>query len=142
MIAGSGSPLKHAARTFHAPSSFGRYARDMAGTVQALLLKSAEQDPRRAALPTVPLAAGSGLVLLPLTEEIVASVMPTAADDPLVEDFYELRSGVAEWARRHSLRGDVAYLHTEFFGGGGFHAAVAWRAGAVAWGPLFTATSA
>ncbi|RSM54884.1 hypothetical protein DMB66_36620 [Actinoplanes sp. ATCC 53533] len=114
----------------------------MAGTLEALLLKSSEQDPRQAALPTVPLAVGSGLVLLPLTEEIVASGAPTAADDPPVDGFYALTSGVAEWARRLSLHGDVAYLHTEFFGGVGFHAAVAWRDGAVAWGPLFTATSA
>jgi hypothetical protein len=63
------------------------------------------------------------------------------ADLP-VDGFYDLTSGVAEWARRHSRHGEVAYLHTEFFGGGGFHAAVAWRDGAVAWGPLFTATSA
>jgi len=56
--------------------------------------------------------------------------------------FYDLTRGVAEWARRQSLHGDVAYLHAEFFGGGGFHAAVAWRDGAVTWGPLFTATSA
>ncbi|MDI6105070.1 hypothetical protein QLQ12_41450 [Actinoplanes sp. NEAU-A12] len=106
-----------------------------------MLLKTSEQKPRRAALPTVPLAADSGLVLLPLTEEIVASVVPTAADDPPVDGFYELATGVAEWARRQSMDGDVAYLHSEFFGGGGFHAAMAWRDGAVAWGPLFTATS-
>jgi hypothetical protein len=27
----------------------------------------------------------------------------------------------------HAADGVVAYLHTELFGGGGFHAAVAWR---------------
>lgn len=68
--------------------------------------------------------------------------MPDAAGSPCVDGFYELTTEVAEWARRRSRDGDVAYLHTEFFGGGGFHAAVAWRDGAVAWGPLFTATSA
>lgn len=114
----------------------------MAGTVQALLLKSSAQDPGRAALPTAPLTAGSGLVLLPLTEEIVASLMPSAAVSPPVDGFYDLTSGVAEWARRHSVHGDVAYLHSEFFGGSGFHAAVAWRDEEVAWGPFFTATSA
>jgi hypothetical protein len=102
--------------------------------MQALLLTSSEQCP----LPVVPLAPGSGLVLLPLTDEIIAS----AADDRPVTGFYELTSGVAEWARQWSARGPVAYLHTEFFGGSGFHAAMAWRDGAVAWGPLFTATSA
>ena len=53
-----------------------------------------------------------------------------------------LASGGRGMGAPKSLHGDVACLHTEFFGGGGFHAAVAWRDGAVAWGPLFTATSA
>lgn len=114
----------------------------MAGTLQALLLKSAAESPREADPPTVPLAAGSGLVLLPLTGEIVASMAPNAAEDPTVDGFYELTSGVAEWARRRSMNGDVAYLHSEFFGGAGFQAAMAWRGGAVACGPLFTATRA
>lgn len=114
----------------------------MAGNLQALLLKSTAQSLREAALPTVPSAAGSGLVLVPLTEEIVASMVPAAVDGAPVAGFYELTKELAEWVLRHSLYGDVAYLHTEFFGGGGFHAAVAWRGGIVAWGPMFTATSA
>lgn len=114
----------------------------MAGNLQALLLRSSAQTLHEAALPTVPLATTSGLVLVPLTEEIVASMVPTAADGALVEGFYELTKELAEWAGRHSLYGDVAYLHTEFFGGRGFHAAVAWRGGTIAWGPTFTATSA
>jgi hypothetical protein len=83
----------------------------------------------------VPLSPGSGLALLPLTEEI-------APGETRIAGFYDLTSGVADRARELSLHGVVAYLHTEFFGGGGFHAAMAWRDGAVAWGPLFTATSA
>jgi hypothetical protein len=114
----------------------------MAGNLQALLLKSTARSLDEAALPIVPLTAGSGLVLLPLTEEIVASLVPTAADGAPLEGFYDLTYELAEWAGRHSRYGDVAYLHTEFFGGGGFHAAVAWRGGTVAWGPMFTATSA
>jgi hypothetical protein len=114
----------------------------VAGTVHALLLKRSAQSRAQAALPTVPLAPETGLALLPLTDEVVASVLKTAVDDAAVAGFYDLTSGIAEWARRHSLHGVVAYLHTEFFGGSGFHAAVAWSDGVVAWGPLFTATSA
>jgi hypothetical protein len=110
----------------------------MAGTIQALLLRSSE---RSAALPTVPLAGGTGLVLLPLTDEIVASLIPASASDTPVEGFYELTSGVAEWARLFSRYGEVAYLHSEFFGGSGFHAAIAWRDESVGWGPMFTATA-
>jgi hypothetical protein len=113
----------------------------MAGTLEALLLKPTDPGSPPPAPPTVLLTSDSGLLLLPLTDEIVADVMPSAPDDPMVDGFYALTSGVAEWARRHSRHHDVAYLHAEFFGGHGFHAAVAWRNGAVAWGPLFTATS-
>ena len=114
----------------------------VAGTVQALLLKPSEQSRGQATLPLVPLAPGTGLALLPLTDQIVANVVNAGNDDTPVAGFYNLTGAVGEWARLRSLHGVVAYLHTEFFGGGGFHAAVAWRDGAVAWGPLFTATSA
>jgi len=92
-------------------------------------------------VPVVPLGTDDGLALLPLTYKFVAGVLKAPEADVYVAGFYELTSGVAEWARRRSLDGVVAYLHTEFFGGGGFHAAMAWRDGAIAWGPLFTATS-
>ncbi|GAA0582504.1 hypothetical protein GCM10010172_79530 [Paractinoplanes ferrugineus] len=113
----------------------------MAGTVHALLLKISEQSSGQVHLPEVPLAPGSGLTLLPLTDEIVAAMGMTAAGAAPVTGFYDLRKDVAEWARRLSQHGVVAYVHTEFFGSAGFHAAMAWRDGAIAWGPLFTATS-
>ncbi len=37
--------------------------------------------------------------------------------------------------------GPVAYVHLEFHGGAGFHAAVVWQDGAIAWGPVFTVTA-
>lgn len=113
--------------------------------MQALLVRPAEQARAAEAMdaaPLVPLAPATGLALLPLTDAIVASVLRAAEGDPPVPAFYELTTGVAEWARLRSRSGVVAYLHTEFFGGSGFHAAVAWHDGAVAWGPVFTATSA
>jgi hypothetical protein len=95
--------------------------------LRVLLFRSTEQE-----IPgAVPLAAGSGLALLPLTGEL--------GDDERVAGFYDLTTGIAERARELSRRGTVAYLHSEFFGGGGFHAAIAWRDGEVAWGPRFTA---
>jgi len=103
----------------------------VAGDLHALLLTSPPAAPA-----TVPLTGG--LFLLPLVDSSVAST----GDDSVVDGFYELTNGVAEWARRQSVHGDVAYLHSEFFGGHGFHAAVAWRDGAIALGPLFTETSA
>ncbi|SNY53024.1 hypothetical protein [Paractinoplanes atraurantiacus] len=114
----------------------------MAGDLRALLLKPTAQSPGATALPTVPLSADSGLSLLPLTDETMANVMSAGPEDSCVDGFYELRTGVAEWARRRFHFGDVAYVHMEFFGGHGFHAAMAWRAGSVAWGPSFTETTA
>jgi hypothetical protein len=98
----------------------------MAGTVRALLLKPTESGDAEV-LPAVPLAAAVGLALVPLTAEIVGDVMGITDDGVGVAGFYDLTSGIAQWARRRSRHGVIAYVHIEFFGGDGFHAAVAWR---------------
>lgn len=98
----------------------------MAGTVRVLIFRRDEQE-----ISGVPLDSGSGLALLPLTEDL--------RGQERVDGFYDLTTGIAERAREMSSRGVVAYLHSEFFGGGGFHAAIAWRDGDVVWGPRFTA---
>ena len=95
--------------------------------MHGLLVRPSEQ----AGLPAVPLAAGTDLALIPLDDKLDGTAVP---------GFYELTDEVAAWAR--SLPGTVAYLHSEFFGGSGFQAAVAWRGGEVVWGPSFTATAA
>ena len=90
----------------------------MAGDLKALLVAAAGMP-----AGAVPLAAGTGLALVPLPGEI-----PEHVEEP-------------EQARRLSAHGTVAYVHSEFFGGEGFQAAVAWRDGRVVWGPVYTATS-
>ncbi|MEU4620538.1 hypothetical protein AB0G04_11245 [Actinoplanes sp. NPDC023801] len=110
----------------------------MGADLRALLWKSAEHGDT----PHLPVVAlTSGLVLLPLTGKITTTVLGAGDNDPVVDGFYELTEPVADWARRRSHHGVVAYLHSEFFGGGGFHAAVAWHHGDTVWGPRFTATS-
>jgi hypothetical protein len=94
----------------------------------------------------VPLAV-NGLALVPITDKVHEQI----AGVPVVDEscgsvsrqepvlgFYELTSGLAEWSRSLSRGGPIAYVNMEFFGGIGFHAAVAWRDGAICWGPRFT----
>lgn len=114
----------------------------MAAHLHALLLRAVAATRERAeaiGAPLVPLAPHTGLSLLPLTDEVVERI--DAAGVP-VPGFYELTAGLAEWARSLPADGPVAYVHLEFHGGAGFHAAVVWRAGAADWGPVFTATTA
>ena len=58
----------------------------------------------------------------------------------IAEGFYELSDGVARWARKLSRERVVLYVHLEFFGGEGFHAAIAWDQERVVFGPCFTRT--
>jgi hypothetical protein len=89
---------------------------------------------------------GAGGVIVALSEQRLGLVPVTAAlrdatvgGSSLVPGFYELSVGLADWASDLSRSGKVGYLHSEFHGGSGFHAAMGWSAGAVAWGPEFTA---
>ncbi|GAA4935461.1 hypothetical protein [Actinoplanes utahensis] len=111
----------------------------MAGKLEILLMRTADRD--GVGVPAVPLGADGEWALVPLTDEIVAAILGDADETEAVDGFYDLTAGIAEWARQRSVHGDVAYAHVEFFAGTGFHAAVAWRAGAVAWGPVFTANA-
>jgi hypothetical protein len=111
----------------------------MAADLHALLWKPSEHG-EVPDLPVVTPAAGRDLVLLPLTEKVTA-LLGAGQGDQTVDGFYQLTGAIAGWARQRSHTGTVAYLHSEFFGGGGFQAAVAWRGGTIVWGPSFTATS-
>lgn len=101
-------------------------------------MRAADQTAAGPPLPVVPLGADGEWVLLPLTAAIVAEITGGADGTEIVDGFYELTAGIAEWARRRSEHGVVAYIDVEFFGGTGFHAAIAWRDGTVMWGPVFT----
>jgi hypothetical protein len=111
----------------------------MAGDLHALLWKPSEHGDTPD-LPVVTPVAGRDLVLLPLTAKVTAQ-LGAADNDDIVDGFYDLTGAIAGWARQRSHAGAVAYLHSEFFAGGGFQAAVAWHGGTIVWGPLFTATS-
>lgn len=115
----------------------------MAASVQALLLrKTASVLPELAAVGSslVGLSPQSGISLLPVTEHLRHALPRRTSGDEIVYGFYELTSAVASWARHLSRHTPVAYVHFEFHGGNGFHAAIGWASGEVAWGPRFTRT--
>lgn len=117
----------------------------MAGTLHALLTTPSDvvhAQATQVGAALVPLAPRTGLVLLPLTEDVHDRIAGATRRDPPVLGFYELSSGLAQWARMLSVQGPVAYVHAEFFAGTGFHAAVVWRDAAICFGPLFTMNAA
>lgn len=96
----------------------------------------------RAAARPWPLARvaplGSGLALLPLTEEFVAGLSPkygSAADEPIAS-FPEFRFAVPRWLRDASRGATLAFVGAEYFGGMGEQWSVAMKDGTVTLGPL------
>jgi hypothetical protein len=93
-------------------------------------------DLRRAAaeLPgarVVPLAHGYGF--LPVTDQL-------AGDDESApfEHLERLTARLGAWAEAMSVAFPLAYIETDYFGGDGCQAAVAWAGGRVGFGPLQT----
>lgn len=80
----------------------------------------------------------AGLGLIPLTGRVRRALGEPAIGAELVPGFYELARPVSAWARSLSETTPVAYVHMEFHGGTGFHAAIGWASGAIVWGPRFT----
>lgn len=116
----------------------------MAGNLEALLLRAEPSALARLAelhLPAVPLIRQSGLCLVPVTEAANSAVHRQRVSEEIVPGFYNLTASMAAWAAELSESTPVAYIHVEFFGGMGFHAAIGWSGGEVAWGPRFTANN-
>lgn len=80
-----------------------------------------------------------GLVLVPLTNDVKERLAP--GEGTPVLGFDKLTAGIASAAADASHYGPIVYLHQETFGGAGFEASAVWRAGRLAFGPLFTATN-
>jgi len=93
------------------------------------------------AMPTVALPGAPQLLIVPLTKQLIAQITGGLAERSGVLGFYDLSPGIERWARRRSAYGVTAYLHNEFFGGSGFHAAVAWHDDTIVWGPSFTGST-
>lgn len=78
------------------------------------------------------------LGLVPLTRTVRRSLGEPDSGAELVPGFYELSRQVSAWTESLSQTGPVAYVHMEFHGGTGIHAAIGWAGGAIEWGPSFT----
>ena len=111
----------------------------MAGVLEALILrpKAVRSEIRRVGAVVANLEQG-GVGLLPLTGPVRHALAKPDTDAQVVPGFYELTESVTSWARSLSEITPVAYVHLEFHGGTGFHAAIGWVGGAIAWGPRFT----
>jgi hypothetical protein len=79
----------------------------------------------------VPLSLGFGF--LPVTKEL-------AGDNELApfEHVERLTVRLGAWAESASVACPLAYVETDYFGGDGWQAAIAWVSGAVAFGPVRT----
>src|SRR5579875_964876 len=86
----------------------------------------------------VPLARGLGLapVTDALFDEITAEI-GESGDDPYPE-FWKLSASLAALAVRLSRSSPTAYIETDYHGGVGTQAAIAWDGGRVAVGPFKT----
>jgi hypothetical protein len=83
---------------------------------------------------------GQGLGLAPITDELfdeITGEIQAAGDDPH-PGLRKMSPGLAELAVRLSDRTPVAYIETDYFGGKGAQAAIAWDRGRVVVGPLNT----
>jgi hypothetical protein len=78
-----------------------------------------------------PLRVGFGF--LPLTEELAGE------DEPAPFQHLErLTSRLSAWAEAQSRQFPIVYIETDYFGGVGIQAAIAWEAGQVVFGPAQT----
>jgi hypothetical protein len=124
----------------------GRVAIDAKMAAVAAVLEALILIPREGHPGQLPVEAAvvdldvEGVHLIPLTEAARAGCQRADGDAATVEGFYELPNGVARWARELSREWVVLYVHLEFFGGEGFHAAIAWDQERVIFGPRFTRT--
>lgn len=113
----------------------------VAGVLEGLILVPVPG--RAGALPAdVPAAALAlgGTYLIPLTEAARARCHQADRDPGRVEGFYELTPGIVRWAQQLSRGWMVLYVHCEFFGGDGIHAAIAWQDESIIFGPCRTRT--
>lgn len=75
-----------------------------------------------------------GFAFLPVTKELAGDDKPAP-----FEHLERLTERLGAWAEAQSASFPVAYVETDYFGGCGWQAAVAWAGGHVVFGPVRTA---
>jgi hypothetical protein len=109
----------------------------MAAVLEGLLLSDTRLPDRIGDHACVPLST-AGLFFLPISNSLRLS-LDAVSSLALAPHFYDLLPEVEELAVELSASGRVGYMNLEFHGGSGFHEALGWEHGHVAWGPEFTA---
>jgi hypothetical protein len=79
----------------------------------------------------VALSAGFGF--LPVTDRLADD-----AEAATLEDLERLTARLCRWAEEESCLFPLAYVETEYFGGHGWQAAMAWAGGRAVFGPIRT----
>jgi len=87
-------------------------------------------------LRTVPLSAG--FTMLPVTQEVLSRLEPTAVGDDRIPADWTLRQPVAALARAMSADRPVLYIFSETSAGPGISEALAWHEGKLLYGPSGT----
>ena len=80
-----------------------------------------------------------GLALLPLTASLEAEF--GRGKEPAPFKGLRLSAGLAEWARKASESGPIAYVEADYGPGRDFQAGATWSAGALSTGPLLDKTA-
>jgi hypothetical protein len=80
-------------------------------------------------------AVGQGLHLLPMTDDFFDEVRQSGVPASL-HNFWTLPGGFDRLLAAWSVKGPVAYVEAEYFGGAGTQAAAVWHGGVLALGPL------
>src|SRR5690348_7710118 len=109
----------------------------MAAVLEGLLLGDRSLPERVAGHVCVPLLS-AGLHFLAIRNALKGALHASASLS-VAPDYYDLLPEVVELGQELPESGPVGYMNLEFHGGTGFHEAVGWEGGLVAWGPDFTA---
>jgi hypothetical protein len=82
-----------------------------------------------AAARIVPLVQGLGII--PMTEELLYEIGGVSLEQVDAEGFLYLTTALSVFLKDISLKGPIAYIETEYWGGMGAQSAVAWSEGKV-----------
>jgi len=104
----------------------------MAHAVNAIIVGIALKETILAEIPGArAIALKKGLCLVPMTDELFDALKSRSPDIKEVSSasFHRFSGPLARILESASLRGSVAYIETEYFGGAGTQSAAVWRDG-------------
>lgn len=84
-----------------------------------------------------------GFSLIPVVDQLLYNIeeLANAGDELIYPEFKLLNQSLDVFVKENSYRHPMAYFETEYFGGSGTQAAIAYQKGKVLKGPLHTTTA-